>query len=77
MASTVGFSAGPVIRGGLIGAAVVLVGIAVVRRTPLPAGLPGGGLGGADGTVEALGAAMVAVTVLFALILVPAALLGR
>ncbi len=77
VASTVGFSAGPVIRGGLIAPAVALVGIAVVRRTPLPAGLPGGGLGGADGTVEALGAAMVAVTVLFALMLIPAALLGR
>lgn len=77
VASTVGFSAGPVIRGGLIGLAVVLVGVAVVRRMPLPAGLSGGGLGGADGTVEALGAAMVVVTVLFALVLIPAALLGR
>ncbi|WP_158888713.1 hypothetical protein [Amycolatopsis anabasis] len=63
--------------------AVLLVAVAAVLATPLPPTLSGTGLttpgipSGTDGTVEALGAALIAVCLLFAVLLIPAALLAR
>jgi hypothetical protein len=77
IAGVVGLDVGRIARRSLITFAAILVGYASVRRTPLPPQLSGGGLSGTDGTVESLGAAMVVVTVLFGLSLIPAALLAR
>ncbi|SFP34342.1 hypothetical protein SAMN05421810_102316 [Amycolatopsis arida] len=63
---------GRVARALLLAVAVALVLVAAVLATPLPTALPG-----TDGTVEGVGAALVLVCVLFAVLLVPAALLAR
>ncbi|WP_344420549.1 hypothetical protein [Amycolatopsis minnesotensis] len=70
-------------RRAVIALAFADVVLVAVRHTPLPPGLSGSGLtgpgtpSGIDGTVEALGASLVVVWLLFALLLVPAALLAR
>lgn len=64
----------------LLGIAVVLVVVVSIRSTPLPATLSGAAsrpLAGTDGTVEGIAATLVVTVVVFALLLVPAALLGR
>lgn len=65
--------AGPVSRAVLITFALVLLGVAAVTATPLSARVSVG----ANSTVELLAAALFAVCVLFALLLVPAAVLAR
>ncbi|EHK87018.1 hypothetical protein SZMC14600_12520, partial [Saccharomonospora azurea SZMC 14600] len=65
--------AGPVSRAALITFALVLLGVAAVTATPLSARVSVG----ANSTVELLAAALFAVCVLFALLLVPAAVLAR
>ncbi|PXY21083.1 hypothetical protein [Prauserella muralis] len=59
-------------RAAVLAFSTALVVAAAVVRTPLPARLPG-----TDDTVEGVGAALLAVFVLFALLLVPATLLAR
>ncbi|MBK1785708.1 hypothetical protein [Prauserella cavernicola] len=61
-----------VARGVLVTLAAALTVAAAVVRTPLPTGLTG-----TDDTVEGIGAVLLVVCVLFGLLLVPAALLGR
>lgn len=81
--SLLGFAAGavalrarrllvPVLRAILLVAATGLVLAVALLRTPLPPALAG-----SNGMVEAIGAALLAVCALFALLLVPAALLAR
>ncbi|MGK3208134.1 hypothetical protein [Amycolatopsis sp. MEPSY49] len=72
VAAAIGVDTGRFARPGVIGLAVVLVVLAAVRLRPGTGPLPG-----TNGVVEGLGAALVAVTVLFALFLLPAALLAR
>ncbi|WP_086677683.1 hypothetical protein [Amycolatopsis pretoriensis] len=72
VAAAIGVDTGRFARPGVIGLAVVLVVVAAVRLRPGAGPLPG-----TNGVVEGLGAALVAVTVLFALFLLPAALLAR
>jgi hypothetical protein len=72
VAAAVGIDTGPVARRSLVAFATVLVAVGAGRAAPLPSGLPG-----TNGVVEGLGAAQVVITVLFALFLVPAALLAR
>ncbi|MGW5720537.1 hypothetical protein ACWEVP_30500 [Amycolatopsis sp. NPDC003865] len=72
VAAAIGVDTGRFARPGVIGLAVVLVALAAVRLRPCAGPLPG-----TNGVVEGLGAALVAVTVLFALFLLPAALLAR
>ncbi|MEV7044854.1 hypothetical protein [Amycolatopsis sp. NPDC051061] len=72
VAAAVGVDTGRFARPGVIALAALLVVVAAVRLRPGPGPLPG-----TNGVVEGLGAALVAVTVLFALFLVPAALLAR
>ena len=72
IAAAIGVDTGRFARPGVIALAVVLVVLAAVRLRPGTGPLPG-----TNGVVEGLGAALVAVTVLFALFLVPAALLAR
>ncbi|QWF82233.1 hypothetical protein HUW46_05670 [Amycolatopsis sp. CA-230715] len=70
-------------RRAVITLAFADVVVVAVRHTPLPPGLSGTGLtgpgtpSGIDGTVEALGASLVVVWLVFALLLIPAALLAR
>ncbi|WP_460437995.1 hypothetical protein [Amycolatopsis stemonae] len=71
-AAAVGADTGRWARPGVIGLAGLLVVVAAVRMRPGTGPLPG-----TNGVVEGLGAALVAVTVLFALFLLPAALLAR
>ncbi|PWV73131.1 hypothetical protein SAMN05421630_111193 [Prauserella marina] len=61
-----------VTRGVLLGVAVALLIAAAVVSAPLPRALPG-----TDDTVEGIGAVLLVLCVLFALLLVPAALLAR
>ncbi|WP_232376300.1 hypothetical protein [Amycolatopsis aidingensis] len=63
---------GRVVRALLLGIAAALLVWTAVLRTPLPPRMFG-----TDDTVQAIGAALIAVCVLFALLLVPAALLAR
>ncbi len=72
VAAAIGVDTGRFARPGVIALAALLVVVAAVRLRPGPGPLPG-----TNGVVEGLGAALVAVTVLFALFLVPAALLAR
>ncbi|WSE35247.1 hypothetical protein VSH64_29395 [Amycolatopsis rhabdoformis] len=72
--AAVGSDPGRVARRTLMTFAAAAVVYAAVLAAPLPAR---GGLRGTDGTVEGLGAALLAVTILFALALVPMALLAR
>lgn len=72
VAAAIGTDAGRIARRGLIGFAALLVVVAAVRLRPGPGRLPG-----TNGVVEGLGASLVAVTVLFAVFLAPAALLAR
>ncbi len=72
VAAAIGVDTGRFARPGVIGLAVVLVVLAAIRLRPGAGPLPG-----TNGVVEGLGAALVAVTVLFALFLLPAALLAR
>ncbi|MFE0024636.1 hypothetical protein [Amycolatopsis sp. NPDC059021] len=72
---TIGTDAGPLARRSLFSFAVLVVVVAAIRALPLPSG--GHRLPGTDPTVEGLGAAQVVVTVLFAVTLIPAALLAR
>ncbi|EHR52564.1 hypothetical protein SacmaDRAFT_4378 [Saccharomonospora marina XMU15] len=62
----------PMLRGVLLVAATGLVVAVALLRTPLPPALAG-----SNGMVEAIGAALLVVCALFALLLVPAALLAR
>ncbi|EHR62943.1 hypothetical protein SaccyDRAFT_4122 [Saccharomonospora cyanea NA-134] len=64
---------GPVPRAGLITLALVLVGVAAVVATPLSGQVSSG----ANATVELVAAALFAVCVLFALLLVPTAIVAR
>ncbi|MEU8635522.1 hypothetical protein AB0C38_25445 [Amycolatopsis sp. NPDC048633] len=72
VAAAIGVDTGRFARPGVIALASLLVVVAAVRVRPGPGPLPG-----TNGVVEGLGAALVVVTVLFALFLVPAALLAR
>ncbi|MEV4599030.1 hypothetical protein AB0K15_16660 [Amycolatopsis sp. NPDC049253] len=72
--AAIGSDPGRVARRTLMTFAAALVIFAAVLAAPLPAS---GGLRGTDGTVEGLGAALLAITILFALALVPMALLAR
>ncbi|MEV4145282.1 hypothetical protein AB0J40_16545 [Amycolatopsis sp. NPDC049691] len=72
VAAAIGVDTGRFARPAVIGLAVVLVVLAAVRLRPGAGPLPG-----TNGVVEGLGAGLVAVTVLFALFLLPAALLAR
>ncbi|MET7989904.1 hypothetical protein ABZU76_03235 [Amycolatopsis sp. NPDC005232] len=72
--AAIGSDPGRIARRTLMTFAAALVVFAAVLAAPLPAR---GGLRGTDGMVEGLGAALVAITVLFALALVPMALLAR
>ncbi|SEO60503.1 hypothetical protein SAMN04489732_101587 [Amycolatopsis saalfeldensis] len=72
--AAVGSDPGRIARRSLITFATLLFIAAAVLAAPLPAR---GGLPGTDATVEGLGGALLVVTVLFALALVPAALLAR
>lgn len=72
--AAIGSDPGRIARRTLMTFAAALVVFAAVLAAPLPAH---GGLRGTDGMVEGLGAALVAITVLFALALVPMALLAR
>ncbi|OZM73692.1 hypothetical protein CFN78_09240 [Amycolatopsis antarctica] len=74
---------GPAVLGAwprriLLTLSVALVVAVAVDRTPLPVARPATRpLAGADGTVEGIGATLLVVCVLFAVLLVPAALLAR
>jgi hypothetical protein len=72
VSAAIGTDTGRIARRGLIGFAGLLVVVAAVRLRPGQ-----GRLAGTNGVVEGLGASLVAVTVLFALFLAPAALLAR
>ncbi|WIY07412.1 hypothetical protein QRX60_19405 [Amycolatopsis mongoliensis] len=72
VAAAIGVDTGRFARPGVIALAALLVVLAAVRLRPGPGPLPG-----TNGVVEGLGAALVAVTVLFALFLAPAALVAR
>ncbi|MEU4667022.1 hypothetical protein AB0F91_03395 [Amycolatopsis sp. NPDC023774] len=72
--AAIGSDPGRIARRTLMTFAAALVIFAAVLAAPLPAR---GGLRGTDGTVEGLGAALLAITILFALALVPMALLAR
>ena len=72
VAAAIGSDPGPVARRSLIAFTLVLDAVATGRAVLRPAGLPG-----TNGVVEGLGAAQVVITLLFALFLVPAALMAR
>ncbi|MFI5614791.1 hypothetical protein [Amycolatopsis sp. NPDC051903] len=72
--AAIGSDPGPLARRTLISFASALVIYGAVLAAPLPAQ---GELRGTNGTVEGLGAALLAITVLFVLALVPMALLAR
>ncbi|WP_290057275.1 hypothetical protein [Amycolatopsis solani] len=72
VAAAIGVDTGRFARPGVLAFASLLVVVAAVRLRPGTGPLPG-----TNGVVEGLGAALVAVVVLFALFLVPAALLAR
>lgn len=72
VAAAIGSDPGPVARRSLIAFTLVLDAVATGRAALPPSGLPG-----TNGVVEGLGAAQVVITVLFALFLVPAALVAR
>lgn len=72
VAAAIGVDTGRFARPGVLAFASLLVVVAAVRLRPGTGPLPG-----TNGVVEGLGAALVAVAVLFALVLVPAALLAR
>ncbi|WP_020670504.1 hypothetical protein [Amycolatopsis nigrescens] len=76
-------SLGPWGRRIVVWIALLLLALVSVRHTPLPDTLSGVGLidagppSGVDGTVEGIGIALIGICLLFALLLIPAALLTR
>ncbi|MEV5719866.1 hypothetical protein AB0L41_38775 [Amycolatopsis mediterranei] len=76
VAAAIGVDTGRFARPGVLAFATLLVVVAAVRLV-VSHGPGAGPLPGTNGVVEGLGAALVAVTVLFALFLAPAALLAR
>ena len=72
LAAALGAAPGPVARRTLVAFAILLIVVTAFLCAPQPTGLPG-----TDHVVEGLGGALVVITVLFALVLAPAALLAR